>query len=74
MYCDPHSILVVNNLGRLRQLYVPFKVCCTRDVGRFTVGSYVFVEEVVSGDRDELIYMIGDAAYHHRHFRIAATF
>ena len=73
-YCDANSILIINNRGILRRLYTPFKVCCCKQVGRFTVGTYAFVEEVASGDTDELIYLIGEAAYHHRHFLIVAVF
>jgi hypothetical protein len=73
-YYDNHSILLVNSSGIIRQLFTPFKVRCDVDVGRHTAGSYLYVDEVAPGDKDELIYHIGDGAYYHKHFRIIANF
>lgn len=73
-YCDANSILIVNSTGKIRQLHTPFKVVCSEAVGRFTAGSHIYVEEVAEGDKDELIYLIGEGAYFHKHFRIIANF
>ena len=47
---------------------------CFADVGRFQVGSIIFVQEVASGNRDELIYLTGEGAYFHKNIRIVANF
>ena len=73
-FCDPTSILIINSSGLIRHLFTPFKVKCVEDVGRFMKGSFVYVEEVAAGDRDELIYLIGEGAYFHKNFRIIANF
>ena len=73
-YCDAHSILIVNSRGVLRLLYTPFKVVCRIGIGRYKAGVHAFVEEVVAGEKDELIYIIGEGAYHHGHFLIVANF
>jgi hypothetical protein len=73
-FCDSSSVLIINSTGIIRHLFTPFKVKCIEDVGRFKMGSFVFVEEVAAGDRDELIYLIGEGAYFHRNFRIIANF
>ena len=73
-YCDSTSILIVNSKGIIRLLHTPFKVQCYEDVGRYKCGSIVYVEEVTPGERDELIYHIGDGAYFHKSFRIIANF
>ncbi len=73
-YCDATSILIINSRGKIKQLYTPFQVRCNEDVGRFKMGSIVYVEEVAAGERDELIYLIGEGAYFHKYFRITANF
>jgi hypothetical protein len=73
-YCDKTSILIINSRGIIRLLHTPFKVQCCQDVGRFKTGSIVYVEEVSAGEKDELIYLIGEGAYFHKHFRIIANF
>lgn len=73
-FCDRNSILIINSRGVIRQLHTPFKVQCIAQVGRYSKGSVVYVEEVSVGERDELIYLIGEGAYFHKHFRITANF
>ncbi len=58
----------------MRQLHTPFKVQCTEDIGRYKKGSIVYVDEVATGEKDELIYHIGEGAYFHKNFRITANF
>jgi hypothetical protein len=73
-YCDSNSILVVNSRGLMRKLHTPFKVQCISEIGRYAVGTVVYVDEVATGDGDQIIYLIGEGAYYHRHFRIIANF
>jgi hypothetical protein len=73
-YCDKSSILIINSKGLIRHLHTPFKVQCSQDVGRFKTGSFVYVDEVSAGEKDELIYFIGEGAYYHKHFKIVANF
>ncbi len=73
-YCDANSILIINSNGKIRHLHTPFRVRCIAEIGKFKVGTYVYVQEVTTGDKDELIYLIGEGAYYHNHFRITANF
>jgi len=73
-YRDSNSILIINSKGKINQLYTPFKVQCIEEVGRYKVGTIVYVEEVATGEHDELIYHIGEGAYYHKNFRITANF
>lgn len=73
-YCDSTSILIINSNGVMRHLHTPFKVQCYEDIGRYKKESIVYVDEVSAGERDELIYHIGDGAYFHKNFRIIANF
>lgn len=55
-------------------MHTPFKVECFEDIGRYKKGSIVYVDEVSAGEKDELIYHIGEGAYFHKNFRITANF
>lgn len=73
-YCDYRSILVINGLGKIRKLYVPFKVKCIQNAGTISVNASVYVEEVGTTSKDELVYFIAGVAYYHSSFRIEAKF
>lgn len=73
-HCDPFSILIVNRTGRLRRLYTPFKVVSLVDIGNIKADMGVYIEEVATSDKDELMYLVAGIAYNHYHFRILAIF
>ena len=73
-HCDPFSILIINRTGRLRRLYTPFKVLCLTDIGNIKATMGVYIDEVATNDRDELVYLIAGTAYNHNNFRILAVF
>ena len=73
-YCDPNSILMVNSTGRMRKLYTPFLVLCVADSGSIKANTKVYVQEVESTPKDELVYIIAGTAYYHSYFRIEAKF
>ena len=69
-YRDSTSILIVNGKGIIGELHTPFEVQCIEDIGRYKKGVFVYVEEVAAGERNQIIYFIGEGAYFHKHFRI----
>ena len=73
-YCDPNSILMINSTGRMRKLYTPFLVLCHADTGNIQANTKVYVQEVQSTPKDELVYIIAGIAYYHSNFRIEAKF
>ncbi len=73
-YCDPNSILMINSTGRMRKLYTPFLVLCTKDSGTIKADTKVYVQEVQSTPKDELVYIIAGMAHLHSFFRIEARF
>jgi len=73
-HCDPFSILIINKSGRLRRLYTPFKVLCLLDIGSIKANMGVYIEEVATNDKDELVYLVAGIAYNHHYFRILAVF
>lgn len=73
-YGSTNSILLVNALGRVRQLYTPFRVKVVEDVEGLKSGSFVYVEEVACTPEDKLVFITNTGAYLHSSFRIVASF
>lgn len=73
-YGSKNSILLVNALGRIRELYTPFRVKVNEDVESLKKGTYVYVEEVASTQDGKLMYITDTGAYLHSSFRIVASF
>ena len=69
-----NSILLINSMGRIRQLYTPFRVKVSEDVEGLKQGTFVYVEEVASDPQDKLIFITNTGAYLHSSFRIVASF
>lgn len=68
-YFDYKSVLIINPMGNLRQLFTPFNVVRIFSDGRS--GCHVYrVEEVKTTKDDKLIYIINDKPYYHSDFAI----
>jgi hypothetical protein len=73
-YGSKNSILLVNALGCIRELYTPFRVKVAADVEDLKKGTYVYVDDVASLPDGKLIYITETGAYLHSSFRIVASF
>ena len=73
-YYDSNTLLLVNSKGLIRKLYTPFKVVCINAVGYIQSSTHVFVEEVLTNDRDEILYYIAGEVLSHQNFRIPISF
>lgn len=73
-YGSKNSILLVNALGRIRELYTPFRVKVNEDVESLKKGTYIYVEEVACSQDGKLMYITDTGAYLHSSFRIVASF
>ena len=73
-FVDYNSLLVINQSGKMRQLFVPFKVQTIQDISSFKRGSWVIVEEVQSHARHKLLYRIGSTWWSYHLFRISTVF
>ncbi len=57
-YYNSNILLLVNQKGQIRMLYTPFRVICISAVSRINLNTWVYVDEVLSTDKDELQYVI----------------
>lgn len=73
-YCDSHSILLVNKAGLMKRLYCPFRVASKGTLKDFKLNATLWVEQVTSTEKDELIYLILGKPYLHTDFEIKASF
>ena len=73
-YYNSNALLVINQNGKLRVLYTPFRVLCIAAIGCINVNTQVYVEKVLSNQLDELQYVIYNDQYSYRHFKIPIAF
>ncbi len=69
-YCDDKSIYLINKSGKLKQLFVPFKVQCIKPVGNIKEDSWVFVEQVAQHHQFQILYKVFDDCISYSCFRI----
>ena len=81
MYQDaPHvfynynTLLVINHQGIIRQLYTPIKVLCIEPIGNIKIGISVYIDQIRTTRKDELIYFINGKEYPHSFFAIQIGF
>ena len=73
-YGSSDSILLINALGRIRQLYTPFRVKVLVGVEGLKENSFIYVDEVTTTPEDKLVYVTCKGAFLHSNFRIVASF
>ena len=73
-YCNSYALLMVNKVGVIKTLYTPFRVKCVEASGAIPENAIVYVEEIYSNERDELLYMVLGKVYPHRSFHLLSNF
>jgi len=73
-YIDYKSLLVINPVGQMRQLFVPFKVQVLEPTEYLKVGTWVVVEEIMPHDQYKLQYRIGTNWWPYYIFRLTVLF
>lgn len=71
---NPNCILLVNSKGKLRQLFVPFKIQCVEPIGTIIINTWVYVESVVEHPDYKIMYLIYNKWYPFNCFRITIYF
>ena len=73
-YHDPNSILVINPIGKMRQVFTPFKVQVKEPTLNLDVNSWVLVDLVKASPTYKLMFRIGSKWYPYHLFRITIKF
>jgi hypothetical protein len=73
-YYDPRTLLVINAKGKLKVLYVPFRVLCVDPIGNLPLHGLVYVERVYAGRGNTLYFQVFGRRYAHRHFKLNILF
>ena len=73
-YHDPNSILVINPIGKMRQVFTPFKVQVKEPTSILDVNSWVLVDLVKASPSYKLMFRIGSKWYPYHLFRITIKF
>jgi len=73
-YVDRNSILIINPAGKMRQLYVPFRVQLLHDTTILKKNSWVVVEEVQASTQYQLLYRVTVDWWPYNLFRLQVNF
>jgi hypothetical protein len=73
-YISNNSIMVVNNYGCIRQLFVPFRVQVIHATDSLVKDAYVVVEEVQQHDKYLLLYRIANKWWPYYVFKLSVEF
>jgi len=73
-FIDHKSILVVNPVGRMRQLFAPFKVEVIQPTSMLIISTWVYVDEIKPHEQYKLLYRIGDHWWPYYIFRLSVLF
>ena len=73
-YHDPNSILVINPIGKMRQVFTPFKVQVKEPTTILDENSWVLVDLVKASPSYKLMFRIGSKWYPYHLFRITIKF
>ena len=73
-YIDHNSILVINPRGKIRQIFVPFRVQVMQETTILKINTRVIVEDVMSHDQHKLLYRITSHWWPYHIFRIQIHF
>jgi hypothetical protein len=73
-YVSNNSIMVINNYGSMRQLFVPFKAKVILPTASLVKDAYVVVEEVQQHDKYLLLYRIANKWWPYYVFKLSVEF
>ena len=59
-FINANSLLIISSDGKLKQLFVPFKVKVISPTNILLIGSWVLVEEVKTHSLHKLLYKVTD--------------
>jgi len=69
-----NSLLVVNPQGKIRRIYVPFRVLCIKGTGSIVANAWVYVQQISMNINNQLIYFIAGEFHVYDSFRIFINF
>ena len=67
-------MLLINSIGKLRVLYLPFRVRCIRESRGIPVGTWVYVDAVYADQMFRIAYLIQGSSHPYNNFQITITF
>lgn len=73
-YHDPNNILVINPIGKMRQVFTPFKVQVKEPTLNLDVNSWLLVDLVKASPTYKLMFRVGSKWYPYHLFRITIKF
>ena len=73
-YYNSNTLLVINSKGLVKELHTPFRVFCSNDISNIPRDTIVYVEKVLTNNKQELLYLINGIVYSYKNFYIHIKF
>ena len=73
-YSDHNSILVINPMGKIRQIFVPFRLEVMQETTIIKMHTLVYIEEVMPHDQHKLLFRVTSNWWAYNIFRIQIHF
>jgi hypothetical protein len=74
VYVTDGCLWTINSKGRLRVLYVPFRVLCIKKTHSVPENTWVYVEAVISHKEFRIAYLINGIVYPYHFFQLIMHF
>jgi hypothetical protein len=69
-YEDTHSLMLVNQNGKMRRLYTPFRVQVMEEIGKYGTQTWVYVERVAEHKDYRILFLISTNWYPYPFFKL----
>ena len=73
-FVNNNTLIVINQKGKMRQLFTPFNVQVLQDTEHFKENSWVVVEEIIQHPQHILIYRVINQWWPYYIFKIDVKF
>jgi len=67
---DPYSLMLVNQKGKMKWLYTPFRVFVKDEIGKFKTETWVYVEGVAEHREYRILFLISSFWYPYPFFKL----
>lgn len=73
-YHNNNCLLILNQKGNLKQLFVPFKVKCINYIEGISPDTWVYVDQVSQGSKNLILFQVFNTWVPYYHFQIIINF
>ena len=73
-YYHPNILLLVDRKGNIRRLFTPFRAKSIVQHSSLKLNTIVYIDEVMTNEKDELLFSILGEIYPYNYFKLIIRF